>query len=44
MKAITKRRQQWAWFLALWCAGLSAALLLSGLIRWLLRLLSAPPG
>jgi hypothetical protein len=39
MKAFTKRQQQWAWFIGLWCAGLSAAFLLAGLIRWLLRML-----
>jgi hypothetical protein len=39
MKAFTKRQQQWAWFIGLWCAGLFFVLLLAGLIRLLLRML-----
>ena len=39
MKAFTKRQHQWAWFIGLWCAGLFTAVLLAGLVRWLLRML-----
>jgi hypothetical protein len=39
MKAFTKRQQQWAWFIGLWCAGLLATLLLAGLVRLMTRML-----
>jgi hypothetical protein len=39
MKPFTKRQQQWAWFIGLWCAGLFSALLLAALARWMLRML-----
>jgi hypothetical protein len=38
MRHFTKRHQQWAWFIGLWCAGLSATFLLAGLTRWLMRM------
>ncbi|MFO7707570.1 MAG: hypothetical protein R6V84_05300 [Desulfobacterales bacterium] len=34
MKAPTERRKQWIWFVALWCGGLLAALLLARAVRW----------
>jgi hypothetical protein len=39
MKPFTKRQQQWAWFIGLWCAGLFATLLLAGLVRLMVRML-----
>jgi len=36
MKAFTKKQQQWAWFISLWCGGLAAVLLLAYLIRWMM--------
>jgi len=36
MKQLTKRTSQWVWFVGLWCAGLSAVLLLAYLIRWVM--------
>jgi len=33
MKPLTKKQQQWLWFLALWCGGLAAAALLAYLVR-----------
>ncbi len=36
MRAATKR--QWAWFAALWAAGLGGALLLAGAVRLFLHL------
>ena len=38
MKQLTKKQQQWAWFIVLWCGGLAAVLLLARLIRWLMRI------
>lgn len=32
MKPFTKKQQQWAWFIGLWCGGLTAVLLLSYII------------
>jgi hypothetical protein len=36
MKLFTKKQQQWAWFIGLWCGGLAATLLLAYLIRWMM--------
>ena len=36
MKRLTKKQAQWAWFVGLWCAGLTAVLLLAKLIRWMM--------
>lgn len=30
------RRRQWLWFIALWCGGLLAVLVLSGLVKLLM--------
>lgn len=38
MRAPTKRQRQWIWFAVLWCSGLSAAFLLSFLVRWVLSI------
>jgi hypothetical protein len=38
MKAPTKGYKQWVWFVALWCAGLSAALLLAYLMRLMMTI------
>ncbi len=38
MKPFTKKQQQWAWFIGLWCSGLTALLLLSFIIRWMMRI------
>jgi hypothetical protein len=29
MKPLTKKQQQWAWFIGLWCGGLAAVLILA---------------
>jgi len=36
MKRLTEKKRQWAWFVGLWCGGLSAALLLGYAIRWMM--------
>jgi hypothetical protein len=33
MRLLTKKQQQWMWFLILWCGGLAAAVLLAYLAR-----------
>jgi len=38
MKALTKKQQQWSWFIGLWCGGLAAVMLLAYLIRWMMRI------
>jgi len=38
MKPFTKKQRQWAWFIALWCGGLAAVLLLARLIRWMMKI------
>ena len=38
MKLLTKKKQQWAWFIGLWCAGLTSMFLLASLIRWMMGL------
>ena len=38
MKPLTKNQRQWAWFVGLWCGGLTAVLLLAYLIRWMMRI------
>ena len=37
MKRLTKKQAQWAWFIALWCASLSAVMLLGYIIRWMIN-------
>ena len=36
MKRLTKKQGQWAWFIGLWCGGLSTVLLLGYAIRWMM--------
>ena len=36
MKQLTKKQKQWAWFVGLWCVGLSSALTLGYIIRWMM--------
>ncbi|MDJ0829263.1 MAG: hypothetical protein QNI92_05380 [Desulfobacterales bacterium] len=36
MKAPTDKKRQWLWFVALWCGGLTAALILGYLVRLLI--------
>jgi hypothetical protein len=36
MKPLTKKKQQWAWFIGLWCGGLAAVSIIASLIRWML--------
>ncbi len=36
MRALTKKQQQWLWFVALWCCGLAAVMLLAYLVRLLM--------
>ena len=38
MKPLTKKQQQWVWFISLWCFGLAAVLLLAYMIRLLMRI------
>ena len=38
MKPLTEKQRQWIWFIMLWCGGLTATLLLSYAIRWIVRL------
>lgn len=38
MKPLTKKQQQWIWFVGLWCGGLAAVLLLAKLIRSLMQI------
>lgn len=38
MKAPTDGRRPWLWFVALWCAGIMAALLLAYATRWVITL------
>jgi len=38
MRLLTKKQQQWVWFIGLWCGGLAAVLLLARIIRWLMRI------
>ncbi len=38
MKALTDKQRQWLWFAALWCCGLIAVLILSYLVRWLIKI------
>ena len=38
MKLLTKKQQQWVWFIGLWCGGLTVVLLLAYLIRWMMRI------
>jgi hypothetical protein len=33
---LSRRQQQWLWFIVLWCGGLGAVLLLSAAIRLLI--------
>jgi hypothetical protein len=36
MRALTKKQQQWLWFVVLWCGGLAAAAMLAYLVRLLM--------
>ena len=36
MRALTKKQQQWVWFVVLWCGGLAAAAMLAYLVRLLM--------
>ena len=36
MRALTKKQQQWLWFVVLWCGGLGAVMLLAYLVRLLM--------
>jgi uncharacterized membrane protein len=38
MKTLTKTVQEWVWFIALWCGGLSAVLLLAYMVRWMMKI------
>jgi hypothetical protein len=38
MKRLTKKQLQWAWFVGLWCGGLTSVLLLGYVIRWMMGL------
>ena len=38
MKPPTDKQRQWIWFALLWCGGLTATLLLSYGMRWIVRL------
>jgi hypothetical protein len=38
MRALTKKQQQWLWFVVLWCGGLAAAALLAYMVRLLMRI------
>jgi hypothetical protein len=38
MKALTEKQRQWLWFVALWCGGLIATLLLTYLARWVISI------
>ena len=34
MNRCTEKQRQWLWFMALWCGGLAATLLLAYGLRW----------
>lgn len=36
MSRFTDTQRQWMWFVALWCAGVLAVLVLSGVVKWLM--------
>jgi hypothetical protein len=36
MRSLTKKQQQWLWFVVLWCGGLAGAALLAYLVRLLM--------
>jgi hypothetical protein len=38
MKALTNKQREWLWFVGLWLGGLSATLLLAGVMRLILAL------
>ena len=38
MKRLTKKQEQWAWFVGLWCGGLGAVLLLGYLIKLMFKI------
>jgi uncharacterized membrane protein len=38
VKPFTKKQRQWAWFIGLCGGGLTAVLLLSYIIRWMMRM------
>lgn len=37
MKALTKKRREWLWFVALWCSGLLGTALLALLVKTVIR-------
>ncbi|HYD17465.1 MAG TPA: DUF2474 domain-containing protein [Patescibacteria group bacterium] len=38
MKTLTEKQRQWAWFGALWCAGLASAYLIAGFLKLLMHI------
>jgi hypothetical protein len=38
MKALTNKQREWLWFVGLWLGGLSATLLLAGVMRLIVAL------
>jgi hypothetical protein len=38
MKLLTKKQNQWLWFIGLWFAGLAVAFMLASVIRWMMRM------
>ena len=38
MKRLTKKQTQWAWFIALWCSGLTTVLVVSYVVKWMMRI------
>lgn len=38
MKAFTKKQRQWLWFVLLWCGGIIGTLLLTYVIRLVIRI------
>jgi hypothetical protein len=38
MRAITKKQQQWLWFVVLWCGGLLTTIFLARLVRWMVSI------
>jgi hypothetical protein len=38
MRPLTKKQQQWLWFVVLWCGGLAAVMLLAHFVRLVIGL------